>query len=302
MNAPRRLIETAETRAERIIAEAASVEPRTLDRGTWDDVTQRALSRRPSAARLIPAFAVSVLAGVVLVLALRPQTAPVLKPQAAELVTTADARWVLLSAEEVSLDSGRLSVVRANGSRLRIRTPDAVLESVNARFLAEVVGAVTSVKVEEGEVVVRTSAGSKTLLAGESLRWLSAPVIPSTLVAGAPSSDGSCQGQAGEALRRCLEAEAKGDSLEAQAALYELASLEAHDGRSERAVEVFKQSLERFPGGVLDPEARVALTLELVKLERYAEAQQAARDFVRLYPSDARVSDVAALERSLAGR
>jgi hypothetical protein len=302
VNAPKRLLDSAHTQAEQVIATAASVEPRALDRGTWDEITQRALSRRPSMLQLVPAFAVSALVGVVLVLALRPQVPPSPTPRAAELVTTAGARWALLSAEEVSLESGRLTVLRANGSRLRIRTPDAVLESANARFLAEVFGATTSITVEEGEVVVRTEAGSRTLVAKEALRWTSAPVIPATLVAGAPSADGACHGLENDAQRRCLEAEASGDSLEAQAALYELASLQVRTGESESAVVVLRQSLERFPSGVLDPEVRVALTLELVKLERYPEAQRAARDFTRLYPSDPRVLDVEALARSLQGR
>ncbi len=301
MNAPSRLIESAQTPAERLIAEAASVEPRPLERNSWQAVTERALTQRPSPLRLVPAFALSAVAGVVLVLAVRPSVEVAPKPQPAAMTMSANARWALLSAEEVSLDSGRLRVVRANGSRLRIRMPDAVVESVNARFLAELINGVSSVQVEEGEVVIRTGEGSKTLKAGEVLRWRAAPVIPSTLVA-APAVEGSCQGLVGDPQRACLEAEARGASLDAQAALYELALLEARAGRSAQAIEAFRQSLERFPAGVLDPEARVALTLELVKLARYAEAQQAARDFIRLYPADARVPDVEALERSLRGR
>ena len=55
--------------------------------------------------------------------------------------------------------------------------------------------------------------------------------------------------------------------------------LEAKAGRSDGAIDAWRQSLKRFPDGVLHPEVRLALLVELVRARRFAEAEVVAREF-----------------------
>ncbi len=292
---PTRIIEAPGSEAERQIALAASVDPAPLDRAGWDEITGRALMRSPSPWRLLPAFALSTLAGVMLVLVVRPllsSSPPAPKP--AELIASADSRWSHVSPEELSLQSGRLTFARPNGRVVRIRTPDALLETTNARFLAEVVPEGTTVMVEEGDVVLRSGTVERTIHAGESVTWPPSPVIPDALSVEQPIPGGKCQGEPAS-LRTCLEAESAGTSLDAEAAGYELGVLEARARNGRRAIEVFRGSLARFPTGVLAPEVRIALLVELVKSRRFAEGVVEARAFVEAWPEDPRRGDVEAL-------
>lgn len=93
--------------------------------------------------------------------------------------------------------------------------------------------------------------------------------------------------------------EAKGDSLRAQAALYELGSVEVQEGELEAGLRSWRASLTRFPQGVLHPEVRLAVLIELIKARRFTDAREAARDFESSCPGDPRAADVEALRQRL---
>lgn len=295
------LTKTASTEAERMVANAASVGPRPIDAASWDELVARSAMRPRTDARLIPAFMLAVAAGAALVLLLtRPAPAPA-PPAAPQLVATAQTKWKQPSPSTVILSEGKLSMVRAGEAPVRIETPHAVLEVRQSRFLAEVVSSGTSISVEEGEVVLRSGSTTRVVRAGESLIWPPSPVIPQALLEVAPATEVRCAATPAGERRGCLEAEAATSSLDAQAALYELGVLEAKSGRPERAIEAWQQSLRRFPDGVLHPEVRLALLVELVRARRFTEAEVVAREFEATCAGDPRRGEVASLRQLLAG-
>jgi len=298
MNETPRFLDHAQTDAERIVASAAAVAPLPLQRDEWDAVMSRAVTARPSPLRLVPAFAGSLALGAVLVLALRPTPPPA--PVHAELVATAGAEWKQLAPDEVSLQAGRLAVARPGEGRLRVITPDAVLETNRSRFLAEVTSNGTTLVVEEGEVILRARGIERVVRAGESLVWPPPTVIPAPLLERTETTSGShCATATGAALVTCLASEAAGDTLDAQAALYELGALHAREGRRAVALETWRASLARFPNGVLEPEVRLAVLVELVRARKTEEAVAEAKAFEAAFPTDARADDVRSLRRSL---
>lgn len=298
MNETPRFLDHAQTDAERIIASAASVAPLPLQHDAWDSVMARAVTARPSPLRLVPAFGVSLALGALLVIALRPTPPP--PPTHAELVATAGAEWKQIAPDEVSLQAGRLAVARPGERRLRVVTPDAVLETNRSRFLAEVTAGGTTLVVEEGEVILRSRGVERIVRAGESLVWPPPTVIPAQLLERSETGGGSrCASARGEALVTCLTAEAAGDTLDAQAALYELGTLHAQAGRRAAALETWRASLQRFPGGVLEPEVRLAVLVELVRARKHDDAIAEAKAFEAAFPTDARTDDVKSLRRSL---
>jgi len=92
---------------------------------------------------------------------------------------------------------------------------------------------------------------------------------------------------------------AAGDSSDRQAALYGLGSLHAREGRRAVALETWRASLTRFPNGVLEPEVRLAVLVELVRARRTDDAIAEAKAFEATFPTDARTDDVRSLRRSL---
>lgn len=293
---PARLVDTAITDAEKLIASAATVGPRPLSHDDWDSVMERALIRQPSPWRHAPAFALSLALGIAVVLVLRP-TPPPPAPRPAELVATAGAKWTHVAPDEVSLQLGRLAVSKPGEAPLRVQTPDAVLETVKSRFLAEVTANGTTVVVEEGEVVVRTRSERHVVRAGESFTWPPPPVIPEQLLDAPAASESPCA--PGAEHLSCLSAEANGDGLDAQAALYELGALQLRGGDRSAALATWQRSLDRFPAGVLEPEVRIARLVELVRARKINDAIAEARAFETAFPDDARAGDVKRLRVSL---
>lgn len=208
------------------------------------------------------------------------------------------SRWSADSPQEVTLQSGRLSVTTPSAAPLRVRTPDAELEVTRCRFLAEVVSTGTSVWVEEGEVVLRSGGVVRVIRAGESITWPPNLVIPAPLLEASPASDSHCA-LSGAETRTCLRGEASGTSLAAQAALYELGNLEVKEGQLDAGLEVWRESLARFPRGVLEPEVRVSLLIAMVRARRFSEARLAAQDFEAHCSGDPRIVDVRVLQRAL---
>ncbi len=293
------LSKTATTQAEQLVARAASVPSRPVDPASWDELVAHAAMRPTLDARLIPAFLLAVAAGVcVVLLSSRPAPIPPAQP-GLQLVATARTKWTQTSPSTVVLSAGRLSMVRAG--EVRIETPHAVIEAHQSRFLAEVISSGTSLVVEEGEVVLRSGSVTRIVRAGESLIWPPSPEIPAGLLETPPFVEERCSTSPAGERRGCLEAEAAASSLDAQAALYELGVLEAKNGHSERAIEAWQQSLRRFPGGVLHPEVRLALLIELVRARRFTEAEFTAQDFEKACADDPRRAEVGTLKALLSG-
>lgn len=298
MTAPRRLIDEANDRADQVIARAASVAPQPMRADGWDDVMAAALTRGPNTARLVPAFLFSFLLGVAVVLLLRPQREAAVIP-ANVTYATAGSRWSTVAPDEVALESGRLFVTTPSGAPLRVRTPHAVLEVTRSRFLAEVVAGETRVQVEEGEVVLRSGGVTRSVRAGDSLTWPPLVAIPEQLLEAAPAPGSRCGSLALGERQECLRLEAADDSLQSQAALYELGSFEAKQGELEAGLRTWRESLARFPEGVLHPEVRLAVLIELIRARRFADAREAALDFEAHCTGDPRRGDVEALRSQL---
>ncbi|MFT3713638.1 MAG: FecR domain-containing protein [Archangium sp.] len=294
---PTRLLENATSPAEHVIALAAQVPPKPLARDDWDSVMERAVTQRPSPFRHAPAFALSLALGIALVLVLRPAPPPTAPaPRAPELVATADARWQHLASGEISLQAGRLAVSRPGDAPIRVQTPDVVLETAKSRFLAEVTSSGTTVVVEEGEVMVRTRNTQHLVRAGESYTAPPPPEIPQQLLE-VPTGGSRCA--AGSEQLACLRAEANGNGLDAQAASYELGALQLKSGDHVGALETWQSAITRFPDGVLEPELRIAVFVELVRAHRNAEAVAAAKSFEDTFPADPRAADLRALRETL---
>lgn len=287
-------------RAAKVMALAAAIAPAPVDLSRWDEVVRA--SRPARDWRLAPAFAASLAAGIALVLWLAPGAPPVaVTPEAPVLVASANATWTQLPSGVVRLEAGRLSVQRATSGRVVLETPHATLDSSRARFLAEVTAGGTTVTVLEGEVVLRTAGQTRVVKAGQTLVWPPTPSIPAPLSAVTAPRTSVCDDAAGSRLD-CLRLEARGDGLTAQAALYELGVLEARQGNSGDALAAWTTSLARFPDGVLHPEVRLALLVELTRARRFTEAVAVAQGFEAACATDPRVGDVQALRRSLEAR
>lgn len=296
MNAPRRLLEDAKTPGERVIAAAASVAPHPMRADGWEDVMAVAVTSQRSVARLVAAFVLTFALGIALVMFSRP--VPVARPGTIAHAT-AGTRWSSIAPDEVVLQSGRLSVATPSGAPLRVRTPDAVLDVTRCSFLAEVVSGGTTIWVEQGELILRANDTVRVVHAGETLTWPPSPEIPGPLLQVPLATDSRCATLVLGLRRTCLQAEAAGNSLEAQAALYELGTFETTQGQLDAGLRAWRESLARFPEGVLHPEVRLALLIELVKARRFAEAREAARDFESHCETDPRVGDVESLRRRL---
>ena len=180
-----------------------------------------------------------------------------------------------------------------------MRTPDAVLDVTRCSFLAEVASGGTTVWVEQGELILRANQTVRVVHAGELLTWPPSPVIPGPLLQIPLATDSRCATLVLGPRRACLQSEATGNSLEAQAALYELGTLETSQGQLNAGLRAWRESLARIPQGVLHPEVRLSLLIELVKARRFADAREAARDFETHCEDDPRIGDVESLRRAL---
>lgn len=286
-----------DVKAARLVALTAEIAPAPVDLASWERVVSA--SRRTRDWRLVPAFGVAVLSGVLLVLWLKPvtKTVEVAAPEAPVLVASANASWQQQPSGVVRLEAGRLSVQRATAGRVVLETPHATLEASRSRFLAEVTAGGTTLVVQEGEVLLRAKDVTRVVKAGETLVWPPTPTIPEPLSQVAATTP-VCDAVVGDRLE-CLRLEAKGDGLLAQAALYELGVLELKQGNRADALAAWTTSVSRFPAGVLHPEVRLALLVELTKERRFTEALSVAREFERVCADDPRLGDVQALRHSL---
>jgi hypothetical protein len=227
--------------------------------------------RGPSRRTQLFAFVAAAAVGVFAVVALHPA------PSTTRIEPLVSARWHSDSDKSLTLDRGALRVT-ARGS-FTAHTPLTTVFAKDARFLLEVSELSVKVSAEQGDVRVRLQLeGERVLHAGEStiVRAEIAPaarVPPQALLtpeAAAPRS--AC----GEALD-CLTRTAKGSSLAAQLALFDLAlaARRAHD--DDRAVSIWREYLDRFPDGALAPEVSGALVRALVTQAPEAALREAER-------------------------
>ena len=287
MNETPRWSDEPATRARKLVALSAEVPPRPVDLAAgWQGVVAASSVPRRDW-RLVPAFLASVALGAALVLLLRPAAI-----SAPHVLASDGAHWQLQPGV-VAVGAGKLTI--SSTKPITIATPHLRIELLNGRVATEVTHERTFFTVEEGEAVTRSGAR---LTRGATLGWPPAPEISESLMAQAPTAP-ICENATPEKLAHCLELESEGAGLQAQAALYELGAFHARSHAPALALEAWRASLERFPEGVLHPEVRLALMLELTRQQRFVEAEAEAQRFERTCPEDPRRADVAKLRASL---
>ncbi len=288
MTEPNRWADAPETPGQKLVALTAEVHPREVDvvQGWTRVLVATAKPRRDW--RLVPAFFGSVALGALLMTVLRPAAPSGPRP---EVVAASNARWELKNGEVV-VGLGKVTI---GAKAATIATPHLKFQVVNGRVAADVSAERTMLLVEEGEVVMRSGAR---LSKGTKLGWPPAPDIAPSLRA-PPTAGTVCSDIADDQRAECLELESQGDGLQAQAALYELGQLHAREQRPADALGAWQRSLSRFPSGVLHPEVRLAVLLELTRQQRFPEAETAARAFEAECQGDPRIADVARLRASL---
>jgi hypothetical protein len=216
------------------------------------------------------------------------------RPQPPERIAAADdAEWSASAPDTLKVERGKVEVLPRD-ERYTLVTPDVSIAGTQARYLADVTSGGTSVRVFEGEVEAFNTLTRQyvTLRAGEE-RYFAPQNAPSALDIVPPAvSSPLCARHTLEQRVACLSAEARGEGLKAQAALYEQAYLQSRAGRPAGAELTLRESLRRFPRGVLNPEVRIALFKALLAQRRFGEAAEAGRDFVAENPDDPRVAEV----------
>lgn len=294
MSEPRRWAEAPADAVERDVALVAEMPARAIRLDAFDDVVARAATQPSRVTRNVLVFACSCVLGLALVWGFMPR---VDVPAASPVRLSPEARWSAPSSQEIELHAGRLWMAAPTDQVLRIKTPHATIEIRNSAFLAEVTENETFLRVDEGEVMVRSKDGERRVRAGEQFAVVPAPSIPSELLERPHASD-ACSGDA-DARSACLRTEARGEALAAEVALFELGALESDRARPEAAISSWREALDRFPDGVIHPEVRIALLVELVKQRRFDEARAVAAEFERRCADDPRVKEVRAMAAGL---
>lgn len=274
-------------RAAELVQRAHEINPRPMDVGAgWDAVLKRATKPRTSGRLLLFAGALAMLAGVV-------GTATVLRSREPVVVAAQGTQWEKRDDGAVQLQVGRIQTPRA--VTMRVESPQVTLLARECRFAAEVIAespgaeAGTRITIYEGSAVVRSGQGvERTLSAGESVLWPATPVIPAALAPTTAPRATACTDT------DCLERAVKGEGVEAEVALFELARRQP-----QRSIELWRASLERFPDGVFEPEVRLRLLVTLTEQRKFAAALDEARAFERDQSEDPRVEEVRALRRQL---
>jgi TolA-binding protein len=210
------------------------------------------------------------------------------------------AQWTRGRAGVMRLEQGHFEAQASAQLPQRLQTPEVTVAATNARFAMDVTEQGTTVAVFEGTAEVATARTRATLHAGETRHFgIDAPSVPREVVPIALEPVALDQGSpacvhAGslEAQLTCLGAQARGEDLKAQAALYEEGNLEAQAHRPAGAAETYRESLRRFPDGVLAPEVTLALMRLLASEQQYDGAIEAGQGFLKSWPDDPRCEDV----------
>lgn len=292
--------------AQALLADARKVEPWTTSEralGWW----RIAEAATPKPRRRWLAFAgstVALAASAALVLLLSsPQRGDVLK-------FDPGAQYAVIDAQALKLDLGAFEgtiAARPGNARFNIQTPHVSVHVSGTKVLVHVETHVSTVRVFEGEAVVRTRGGKAlTLRPGDSLRsddprFSPAPapaVTPAPPRAEVEAPRTSCDDEPAPSLRAaCLERVARGGGLAAETALYTLALEATRQGEDARAR--WRTYQTRFPEGVFAPEVSLALMAEHEVRGDRARAIDEADAFLERFPEDARGEEVATWREAL---
>ena len=192
----------------------------------------------------------------------------------------------------VTLSLGQLEI--ATRHPVKLITPHVTV-MVTGKVAADVDLNRTLLAVEEGVSVVREEEGVVELHAGQSGRWPTPPTLPESLLeAPPPAALGPCDERPAAERLTCLTEEGAGTGLTAQVALYQRATMQPA-----RAELLWRESLRRFPTGVLHPEIRLSLLRRLLDERRFVEAAQEALEFEQTCAGDSRAGDVHRLRLQL---
>jgi hypothetical protein len=210
------------------------------------------------------------------------------------------AQWTQGRAGVTRLEAGHFEAKASPQQPQKLQTPEVSIAATTARFAMDVTEQGTTVAVFEGTAEISTAHMHATLHAGQTRHFgADAPAVPREVVPLAVEPVALDQGSpacvhAGslEAQLACLAAQAKGNDLKAQAALFEQGNLEAQAHRSAGAAETYRASLTRFPDGVLAPEVTLALMRLLASEQQYDGAIEAGSGFLKSWPDDPRCEDV----------
>ncbi len=232
-----------------------------------------------------------------------PHPPPVKEPEAAPLpkgwVASKGASWAPAEEGAIKLEHGRLEALGRPGAAARVQTPEVTVVSAFARFATDVTESGTLVVVLEGDVVVSSAKEKLSLHPGES-RLFPSVAVPSALEPLPPEQGNpACAKESLDNRLSCLADQAEGDGLKAQTALYEKAYLEANAGRPAAAEATLRELLKRFPKGVLDPEARLALLRVLMAEDKQEAALQVGHGFLTECAGDPRQHEVASFVDTL---
>ena len=227
---------------------------------------RRALVDRPAPSqglRLALVFAASLLLGVGATwLIIRPGPA---RESTSPQVVASPGAVLRPITNGVELREGRITI--ATTTPVTVLTPQLEVQVQRGRAAVEVARGASMVQWLEGVTVVRRQGREVTLVPGERLHSDDARLtVLRELVPEAPAET-TCDG--GD-VEGCLTRVSTGGDVSAQAALLRLAlrAVERRDWRSADAVA--RQSLGRFPEGVLVPE------LHLVRFEALRQLKQGA--------------------------
>ena len=244
----------------------------------------QATAQGPSPGRQLAFFAVATAAGIGAVLTLAPllRSAPPARAAVAaetRFEPSPGAEWSH-EGHNVTLARGKLRVTAP--VPVSVTTPLATIDAKAGRFALEVAAQHVVISAETGELQVHSQLmGARVLRAGESLR-VEQPIAAAALVPPAellrPPEPAGPRSACGAELD-CLTRTAKGDTLAAQLALFDLALAARRRGDAEQAAALWRQYLARFPEGALAPEVSGALIRALV----IADPPEALREAERYH-------------------
>jgi TolA-binding protein len=208
-----------------------------------------------------------------------------------EVNPVASAHW-RRTGDAVVVEAGQVRVQRGTAvAALTVTTPQLQAVVQNAAALFEVTDGTTRVLVESGEVAWRAKDRSGRVGAGQAVTIARAVAALAVAPRGPPVD--ACGAKAGsDAYRSCLQGEAMGEGLAAQAALFELGMIAHERGELGESVQLFRSYARRFPDGALAPEAAIALMVDLRGSGALSEASAEAAKFPERFPAEPRIDDV----------
>jgi TolA-binding protein len=209
------------------------------------------------------------------------------------------SQWTKGRSGVIRLEAGHFEAKASPQLPQRLQTPEVTVVATQARFATDVTEQGTTVAVFEGTAEVSTARAKATLHAGQTRHWGAEPQPPREIevqpidFGTVAIADGTCRHVESLGLRlTCLATEAKGGDLKAQAAVFQQAELLTEAHRPAGAAEALRDSLRRFPDGVLAPEVQLSLMRLLAEQQDYDGAIEAGSAFLKSNPDDPRVEEV----------